>query len=123
MPSAGVTTNRSRSARIRSNSDAECPRMILVQNGQSSSAWRTIWRGSQAIGGTTRMSDAQTFRAARDQLLAVGADYDRAYAEFVWTELDAFNWALDWFDEMARDNDNPGLWIVEEDGSELRLSF
>ena len=27
------------------------------------------------------MSGAQTFRAARDQLLAVGDDYDRAYAD------------------------------------------
>src|SRR4051812_29565776 len=103
MPSAGVTTNSRCSANLWSKADPESPWMILVQNGQSSSAWRTIWRGSQAIGGTTRMSGAQTFGAARDQLLAVGHDYDRAYAEFAWPELDEFNWALDWFDEVARD--------------------
>jgi acetyl-CoA synthetase len=63
------------------------------------------------------------FRAARDRLLALATDYERAYAEFTWPELDEFNWALDWFDEVSRDNDDPALWIVEEDGAELRLSF
>jgi len=38
------------------------------------------------------------FRAARDQLLALRSDYDRARAEFRWPEVDNFNWALDWFD-------------------------
>jgi acetyl-CoA synthetase len=29
-------------------------------------------------------------------------DYDRAYAEFSWPELDSFNWAIDWFDAIGR---------------------
>jgi acetyl-CoA synthetase len=35
---------------------------------------------------------ASAFRAARDLLLQHRDDYDRAYAEFSWPELDSFNW-------------------------------
>jgi acetyl-CoA synthetase len=43
------------------------------------------------------------FRAARDELLALRADYDAAVAAFRWPQVDCFNWALDWFDaELAR---------------------
>ncbi|MCW2887149.1 MAG: acetyl-CoA synthetase [Streptosporangiaceae bacterium] len=66
---------------------------------------------------------ATSFRAARDFLLARRADYAAAYEGFRWPALGEFNWALDWFDEIARDNDSPALWIVEESGAETRLSF
>ena len=64
---------------------------------------------------------ASGFRVARDSLLRHRDDYDRAYAEFRWPELGAFNWALDWFDTIG--GDATALWIVEEDGSEEKLSF
>jgi acetyl-CoA synthetase len=60
-------------------------------------------------------------REARDFLLAHRDDYDTAYREFRWPALDAFNWALDWFD--ALDGERPALWIVEPDGSETRRTF
>src|SRR5438067_1045655 len=63
------------------------------------------------------------FRAARDFLLGCRADYDTAYRDFRWPELTTFNWALDWFDVIAEGNDAPALWIVEEDGTEEKLSF
>ena len=63
------------------------------------------------------------FREARDFLLTHREDYAEASAQFGWPDLDEFNWALDWFDVIAEDNDNPALWIVEEDGSEQKLSF
>ncbi|HYB29513.1 MAG TPA: AMP-binding protein [Solirubrobacteraceae bacterium] len=63
-------------------------------------------------------------RSARDFLLENREDYDTAYREFRWPALQAFNWALDWFDAVAsRVGDRPALWIVEEDGSEVRRSF
>ncbi|UCM90614.1 AMP-binding protein [Streptomyces marincola] len=71
----------------------------------------------------TATSGTETFRAARDHLLAHRDDYDTAYATFDWPRPDPFNWALDWFDVIARDNDAPALWIVEEDGSEQVRSF
>jgi acetyl-CoA synthetase len=63
------------------------------------------------------------FVAARDFLLAHREDYPTAYEKFQWPAVAEFNWALDWFDAIARDNDRPALWIVEEDGSEQRCSF
>ena len=50
-------------------------------------------------------------------------DYASAYREFRWPKLDRFNWALDYFDVMARDNVHPALWLVDEDTGETKLSF
>ncbi|WP_347316504.1 AMP-binding protein, partial [Ralstonia pseudosolanacearum] len=67
---------------------------------------------------------ARDFLAARDLLLRYRTDYDRAYREFRWPELDTFNWALDYFDVIARGNDQPALWIVDDPrGEGLRLSY
>src|SRR3954453_10803123 len=66
---------------------------------------------------------ASEFIAARDFLITTRTDYERAYREFRWPELDRFNWALDYFDPMARDNNGTALWIVDEGGSEEKLSF
>ncbi len=48
--------------------------------------------------------NAAPFLAARDFLLHHREDYATAYRDFQWPELDRFNWALDYFDVMARDN-------------------
>ncbi|MFD4753022.1 AMP-binding protein [Streptomyces sp. NPDC058426] len=63
------------------------------------------------------------FRAARDFLLRHGEDYAAAHAGFAWPRPELFNWALDWFDRIAEDNERTALHIVEEDGSRLELSF
>src|SRR5262249_35503938 len=54
-------------------------------------------------------------------LLERRTDYEAAYREFRWPELEEFNWALDWFDAIA--DERPALWVVAADGSEQRLSF
>ena len=69
------------------------------------------------------MSTASPFLQARDFLLAHRSDYATAYREFRWPILTEFNWALDYFDAMARNNDNPALWVIDENGSEQKLSF
>jgi acetyl-CoA synthetase len=66
---------------------------------------------------------AAPFVEARDFLLRHREDYDVAYRDFRWPQLDRFNWALDYFDVMARGNDRPALWIVNERGDETKLSF
>ncbi len=63
------------------------------------------------------------YRAARDFLFTHRTDYDAACAGFRWPKLDQFNWALDHFDDLARNNHSPALWIVGDDGSEQKLSF
>jgi acetyl-CoA synthetase len=68
-------------------------------------------------------NNATPFIAARDFLLRHREDYTHAYGEFHWPKLDRFNWALDYFDVMARDNANPALWLVDDDGGEIKLSF
>jgi acetyl-CoA synthetase len=65
----------------------------------------------------------QEFRAARDFLLQHRKDYATAYLGFEWPRPEHFNWALDWFDQLADGNDRTALWIVEEDGAEDRYSF
>ncbi|AOK50455.1 MULTISPECIES: AMP-binding protein [unclassified Burkholderia] len=56
---------------------------------------------------------AQAFLDARDFLLRHRTDYESAYRDFKWPALDEFNWALDYFDAIARGNDRPALWIVD----------
>ena len=63
-------------------------------------------------------------RAARDVLLAHRTDVAAAGAAFQWPDVGpGFNWAVDWFDVIATGNDRIALWIVDEDGSEVRVSF
>ena len=70
-------------------------------------------------------NETQTFRAARDFLLAHREDYPTAYAGFQWPKLDRFNWALDWFDQIALGNrgNQTALWVVYEDGRQDKLTF
>ena len=63
------------------------------------------------------------FVAARDFLLAHRTDCATAVRDFRWPALTQFNWALDYFDPMARANDRPALWIVDEGGSEHKRSY
>lgn len=67
-------------------------------------------------------ADLQSFLKARDFLLAHRTDYATAYRDFRWPQLSNFNWALDYFDVMAKDNHKPALWLVD-DNSEIKLSF
>jgi acetyl-CoA synthetase len=69
-------------------------------------------------------TNTDIYHAARDRLLGVAGDYDKAVSTFRWPRLTgAFNWATDWFDVVARGNDATALWIVEEDGGEQKATF
>ncbi|WP_326807275.1 AMP-binding protein [Streptomyces sp. NBC_01775] len=65
----------------------------------------------------------EEFRTARDTLLRNRTDYEAARAAFDWPRPEHFNWALDWFDRIAEGNDRLALHIVEENGTERRLTF
>jgi acetyl-CoA synthetase len=67
--------------------------------------------------------NAAPFVAARDFLLRHREDYATAYRDFEWPKLERFNWALDYFDVIARDNAQPALWLTDEEGGETKLSF
>jgi len=79
-------------------------------------------------------TNTDLYRTARDQLVDLIGDYDKAVAAFAWPQLTgAFNWATDWFDVIARRsrsagdieqrNDRTALWIVGEGGDEQKVSF
>src|SRR5215475_2386690 len=65
----------------------------------------------------------RAFLRARDFLLEKRKAYETAYRDFRWPQLNTFNWALDYFDIHARANDKTALWIVDENGPEVKLSF
>ncbi len=69
------------------------------------------------------MQGADRFMEARDFLLARHQDYGAAYKEFRAPDLEHFNWALDYFDKMARGNSRPALTLVDEAGSVQSPSF
>ena len=78
-----------------------------------------MWQKSEE----TLMTPTDAFATARDFLFAHREDYSAAYDGFCWPQLQTFNWALDWFDVQAKDNDRPALWVVDEGGTETKLSF
>lgn len=64
------------------------------------------------------------YRGARDALLALRADHAKAVAVFRWPNLgERFNWAVDWFDNVARGQDRAALVLVQEDGSSVTVSY
>lgn len=69
------------------------------------------------------MNATSRFRAARDFLLHTRTDYAAASRDFRWPELEHFNWALDWFDVIARDNSRTALRVVGGGDADCALSF
>jgi len=69
------------------------------------------------------MTACEAFLQARDFLVEHRNDYAGAYRDFRWPVLGDFNWALDHFDVYAAGNDQPALWIVEENGTETKVSY
>ncbi len=72
---------------------------------------------------TRQSAGLKAFLDAREFLFKHRTDYETAYREFRWPQLDQFNWALDYFDTYAQGNNKPALWIVDESGTEDKLSF
>jgi acetyl-CoA synthetase len=70
------------------------------------------------------MTATERYREARDHLLALRENHEVATREFSWPDVgETFNWAVDWFDEIARGNHEPALIIVEEDGESTEIHF
>ncbi|HEY0641548.1 MAG TPA: AMP-binding protein [Pseudonocardiaceae bacterium] len=70
------------------------------------------------------MDATRTYREARDLLIGLTGRHEEAVRRFRWPEFDGpFNWAVDWFDAIARGNDRTALRIIEEDGRDTGYSF
>lgn len=62
----------------------------------------------------------RAYREARDLLLERYGDHDGACAQFTWPELgESFNWAVDWFDVIARGNRDTAV-VLRDGAPELR---
>jgi acetyl-CoA synthetase len=69
----------------------------------------------------TRAHDS--FRSARDLLLAHRDDHVLARRLFRWPRLARFNWALEWFDVVADGNQRSALALLDGRGGAREISF
>ncbi len=69
------------------------------------------------------MSPYDRFIQARDFLQSHRTDYELAYHGYIAPALTEFNWALDYFDVVARGNEVAALRVVGEDGSDVAISY
>src|SRR5690625_3265052 len=72
------------------------------------------------------MSVTDQFRQARDVLLAHRTDIETAREKFSWPRFTHFNFAVDWFDQLAaapERADQDALVILEEDGSRYSATY
>jgi acetyl-CoA synthetase len=65
----------------------------------------------------------KVFVELRDRLLREGISHSQALSAFHWPAVQHFNWANDYFDRIAVDNDRPALRVVDDAGHEQVLSY
>ena len=66
--------------------------------------------------------DAKKFIEARDFLLKA-ENYDEAVKNFTWPHLTKFNWVLDYFNEMAKGNDQKAVIYTDTKGNTREITF
>jgi acetyl-CoA synthetase len=69
------------------------------------------------------MDATRRFLEARDRLLSRREDPEAACRSFRWPAFEHFNWALDYFDVVARDNARAALRVVDDEGRDATLSY
>ncbi len=69
------------------------------------------------------MSSTSTFIAARDFLQQHRTDYQAAYDGFKTPVMAEFNWAIDFFDVQAKDNQATALWLVDDNAKHVKVSY
>ncbi|WP_353951575.1 AMP-binding protein [Knoellia sp. S7-12] len=73
---------------------------------------------------TIETESTQRYRASRDQILGWRGKHEEAVRDFTFPDLgERFNWAIDWFDVIARGNPENALVVVEEDGTSREVTF
>ena len=68
------------------------------------------------------MSSSREFLIARDFLISA-KNYKEAKSGFNWPAPDNFNWALNYFDQLAEKCMNPALEYIDDHGVERKVSF
>src|SRR3954451_20130235 len=114
---------------IHAGTNSSGARSLSTENGirarfrPSSTSWSANPSTSIRPERNDPMSAAAGFIKARDFLLAHRADQDFACRHFRWPQMEEFNWAVDYFDEMATGNNRPALHVLDENGAGTILTF
>ncbi len=66
--------------------------------------------------------ELQQFFDLRNRVLE-NKNYETAYKEFEWPHISKFNWALDYFDIIAKNNNQPALIYTNDDGNTIQRTF
>lgn len=69
------------------------------------------------------MAGAADFLRLRDWLIKNRRDQSAAERDFAWPGFEYFNWALDYFDPIARNNRNLALRALNEHGADETYTF
>lgn len=69
------------------------------------------------------MGDFERFVAVRDSLQRLRCAGPAACDGFEWPRFDHFNWATDYFDRMAADNERPALRVIDDQGGDETVSY
>jgi len=69
------------------------------------------------------MNPATTFIAVRDFLQLHRTDYQTAYSDFKTPVMAEFNWAIDFFDVQAKDNQTTALWLVDDNANHVKVTY
>lgn len=97
---------------------------VRGESADSASSVLSLNRRSPTMSRGKALTGAEEFRAARDLLLRHREDQERAHREFIWPRPERFNWALDYFDELAeRRPDRTALWILDQDGGRTKYTY
>ena len=78
---------------------------------------------ASAIQGASMMCNPEQFITVRDELLAARVDLEKASRDFAWPRFERFNWVRDYFDVIARGNDQAALRVAFDGGVDQQLSF
>jgi acetyl-CoA synthetase len=65
----------------------------------------------------------KAFIELRDRLLCDGISHEQALDAFRWPAVGSFNWAVDYFDRIAKYNDSTALRVVHDTGTDQVLSY
>ncbi len=68
------------------------------------------------------LTDTHKFLKLRNALQQI-TSYEEALKIFQWPTMSKFNWATDYFDEMAKHNNKTALIYADTDGNERKVSF
>jgi len=67
-------------------------------------------------------AETKKFIALRNLLMNVPS-YEEALKNFKWPRMSKFNWAIDYFDNMARKNSKPAVIYTDTENNERIISF